>query len=241
MSCLNLIDILSDWQRSRKNRPMVNSSHYARCKECADAMSLLDEAECALDLVSSRSSQEHTSPKLLSAYVEHKLSRSERFEVELHIAVCDDCRETVVELAEVLSPAIERKPSFTMAFFSHASFAAAGAAICLLLMIGSLKHAPVTPGKTPVKNPGINMGMGSLENNRTFVGTMSPPTVKDLGEVELQWKAFIHADPELAAKTLRIAAPMWEQRLRNDPDYTELKKIIKRLQTQLIEEQSQTP
>jgi hypothetical protein len=86
-----------------------------------------------------------------------------------------------------------------------------------------------------------NTGAGSIASDMAFIEVLSPSTVDDLRAVEGTWEAFIHADSDMASKTLQIVIPKWEQNLKDDPEYHDVKKIIKRLQTKVIEEQSETP
>jgi len=234
---------------------MENDSHIANCKECSEAMSFLDTAACAINDVSSIPATDHLTPEITAAYVERNLSKRERQEVECHVADCDECRCAIIDLAEVVAPVREPRPFFSKVVFSHASFAVAGAAICLLLMIGPFR--PTAPQPVHVNNPsnqtktmgipGIgngspnSPGTGSIESDMAFIEVLSPSTVDDLRAVEGTWEAFIHADSDMAAKTLQIVIPKWEQNLKDDPEYHDVKKIIKRLQTKVMEEQSEAP
>lgn len=82
MSCLKPMDLFSDWQRSRHDKVMDNNSHIAKCKECSEAMALLDTAVCAFNAVSSTPTTDHLAPETIAAYVECNLDRNEREEVE---------------------------------------------------------------------------------------------------------------------------------------------------------------
>lgn len=243
MSCLKPIDIFSDWQRSRQDKIMENSAHITRCKHCSEALDLFDVAASALNDTNNVPEGEHLAPEIVAAYIEHNLSRREKLEAECHISNCGECRSAIIDLAEVIAPARESKPFLSRAFFSHASFAAAGAVVCLLLMIG-LSGPRITLNSKSSSNPSnqsLSLGMGTIEGDMAFIEVLAPSTVEDLRAVEGTWEAFIHADPEMAAKTLEIAVPKWEQKLKDDPEYHDLKKIIKRLQTRVIEEQSEAP
>lgn len=153
MRCPNDKAIREDWQRSRRGEPMLNAAHIADCECCRRKLADCETLAAALRSSDSASVGGHIAPELQAAYVEKRLTRREREQVDDHIATCSDCREELVALIEIVQDSTACAPKRRSAFLVSGVSGLAGAAAMFLVLLAVPTMQPVL--NTSAAKPGV--------------------------------------------------------------------------------------
>jgi hypothetical protein len=122
--------------------------------------------------------QQHPGEDELSAYLDGGLGESDRARIEEHLAVCDDCREDVVEVSRLFQPRPNRRTWYVAAGLAAAALA--GILLFTPLIRDSGPAGPVLRGPT-MEAPA---GASSVQVVEPRDGSTLPAT-----EVRFTWQA----------------------------------------------------